>query len=126
MACRLQYLLLILLIISVVQFAERLISKMPGLSRVYYSSSGSEANEKAFKMVRQISQFKYGGKKKKILYRERDYHGTTISTLSASGQEERKEVSAPLQHARTVCVAACLGRAVPGMPLCCFHCVTDA
>lgn len=84
----------------VVQFAERLISKMPGLSRVYYSSSGSEANEKAFKMVRQISQFKYGGKKKKILYRERDYHGTTISTLSASGQEERKEVSPPLQHAR--------------------------
>ena len=27
------------------------VSKMPGMSRVYYSSSGSEANEKAFKMV---------------------------------------------------------------------------
>ncbi|MDO6805792.1 aminotransferase class III-fold pyridoxal phosphate-dependent enzyme, partial [Wenyingzhuangia sp. 1_MG-2023] len=34
-------------------FAHRLLEKMPGMNRVYYSSSGSEANEKAFKMVRQ-------------------------------------------------------------------------
>ncbi len=70
-------------------FAEKLISKMPGLSRVYYCNSGSEANEKAFKMVRQIAQKRYGGKKHKVLYRERDYHGTTISCLSAGGQDER-------------------------------------
>ena len=60
-------------------FAERLISKMPGMSRVYYSNSGSEANEKAYKIVRQIAEKKYGGKKNKILFRERDYHGTTIT-----------------------------------------------
>ena len=72
------------------QFAERLISKMPGMSRVYYSSSGSEANEKAYKIVRQIAHNKYGGKKHKILYRERDYHGTTITALSSGGQDERK------------------------------------
>ena len=71
-------------------FAEKLISKMPGMSRVYISNSGSEANEKAFKIVRQISMLKHGGKKNKILYRDRDYHGTTITTLSACGQEERK------------------------------------
>ena len=59
-------------------FAEKLISKMPGMSRVYYTNSGSEANEKAFKMVRQIAHKRYGGKKNKILYRERDYHGSTI------------------------------------------------
>ena len=41
---------------------------MPGLSRVYYTNSGSEANEKAFKMVRQIAHKRYGGKKHKILY----------------------------------------------------------
>ena len=70
-------------------FAERLISKMPGLSRVYYSNSGSEANEKVYKMVRQISHKHHGGKKWKILYRERDYHGTTIGTLATSGQLER-------------------------------------
>ena len=67
-------------------FAKKLIEKMPGMQRVFYSSSGSEANEKAFKMVRQISHKKYAGKKNKILYRERDYHGTTIAALSATGQ----------------------------------------
>ena len=72
------------------EFAEKLLEKMPGMSRVYYASSGSEANEKAFKIVRQIAQQKYGGKKHKILYRERDYHGTTIAALSATGQEERR------------------------------------
>ena len=71
-------------------FSEKLIEKMPGLSRVYISNSGSEANEKAFKIVRQISALKYDGKKSKILYRARDYHGTTITTLSACGQEERR------------------------------------
>jgi taurine-pyruvate aminotransferase len=72
------------------EFAEKLLEKMPGMSRVYYSNSGSEANEKAFKIVRQIAHQKYGGKKHKILYRERDYHGTTIAALSATGQEERR------------------------------------
>lgn len=70
-------------------FAEKLLSKMPGLSRVYYANSGSEANEKVYKMVRQISARHHGGKKWKILYRERDYHGTTIGTLATSGQDER-------------------------------------
>ena len=76
-------------------FAEKLIEKMPGMSRVYYCNSGSEANEKAFKMIRQIAHKRYGGKKHKILYRERDYHGTTIATLSAGGQDERNAQYGP-------------------------------
>tara|TARA_R110002167_G_scaffold57955_1_gene164628 strand:- start:3777 stop:5165 length:1389 start_codon:yes stop_codon:yes gene_type:complete len=76
-------------------FAEKLIDKMPGMSRVYYSNSGSEANEKAWKIVRQIAEKKYGGKKYKVLYRERDYHGTTITALSATGQYERKNQYGP-------------------------------
>ena len=76
-------------------FSERIISKMPGLTRVYYTNSGSEANEKAFKMVRQIAHKRYGGKKHKILYRDRDYHGTTIACLSAGGQPERNAQYGP-------------------------------
>ncbi|EFL90086.1 aspartate aminotransferase family protein [Ahrensia sp. R2A130] len=76
-------------------FAERLIDKMPGLSRVYYSNSGSEANEKTYKIVRQISHNLHGGKKHKILYRARDYHGTTITALSSGGQDERKAQYGP-------------------------------
>jgi taurine-pyruvate aminotransferase len=77
------------------QFAQKLIDKMPGLTRVYYSNSGSEANEKAFKMVRQIAHRHHGGRKWKILYRERDYHGTTITALSAAGQPQRAEQYGP-------------------------------
>ena len=77
------------------RFAEKLIQRMPGMSRVYYCNSGSEANEKAFKMVRQIAHKKYGGNKHKILYRERDYHGTTITCLSAGGQPERNAQYGP-------------------------------
>jgi taurine-pyruvate aminotransferase len=76
-------------------FAERLIEKMPGMSRVYYASSGSEANEKAFKMIRQISARHHGGKKYKILYRNRDYHGSTLATMSAGGQVERNAQYGP-------------------------------
>ena len=76
-------------------FSEKLISKMPGMSRVYYTNSGSEANEKAFKMVRQIAHKRYGGKKNKILYRDRDYHGSTIATMSAGGQDQRNAQYGP-------------------------------
>ncbi len=73
----------------------QLIAKMPGMSRVYYSNSGSEANEKGYKIVRQIAAMKNGGKKHKILYRDRDYHGTTITALSSCGQNERKDQYGP-------------------------------
>lgn len=76
-------------------FSDMLLEKMPGLSRVYYCNSGSEANEKGFKMVRQIAHKRYGGKKHKVLYRDRDYHGTTIACLSAGGQDERNAQYGP-------------------------------
>ncbi len=56
-----------------------------------YTNSGSEANEKAFKIVRQIAHKKYGGKKTKFLCRERDYHGSSIG-----GQPERVAQYGPL------------------------------
>ena len=77
------------------EFADKLIEKMPGLNRVYYSNSGSEANEKGFKLVRQLAAMKNDGKKHKIVYRDRDYHGTTITTLSACGQSQRKDQYGP-------------------------------
>jgi taurine-pyruvate aminotransferase len=76
-------------------YAEKLLEKMPGMGRVYFSSSGSEANEKAYKIVRQIAHKKYAGKKHKIIYRERDYHGTTITALSSAGQEQRRDRYGP-------------------------------
>jgi len=81
--------------IPAAQFAKRLIEKTPGLNRVFFANSGSEANEKAFKMVRQIAHKYHGGRKWKILYRERDYHGTSLGALAACGQEQRQEQYGP-------------------------------
>ncbi|MEO1307709.1 MAG: aminotransferase class III-fold pyridoxal phosphate-dependent enzyme [Pseudomonadota bacterium] len=88
-------------------FARALVDKMPGMSRVYFSNSGSEANEKGFKMIRQIAHKRYGGKKHKILFRERDYHGTTLGCLAAGGHEQRNAQYGPFP-AGFVSVPHCL------------------
>jgi taurine-pyruvate aminotransferase len=41
--------------IPTIKFAAKLIELLPNLGKVYFSNSGSEANEKAFKIVRQLS-----------------------------------------------------------------------
>lgn len=91
------------------EYAKEVTSLMPGLDRVYYSNSGSEANEKGYKMVRQLAHFHNEGKKHKIIYRDRDYHGTTIGAMSSTGQLQRKKQYGPF---------------VPGfveMPHCCCY-----
>ncbi|MPV85572.1 aminotransferase family protein [Ostreibacterium oceani] len=77
------------------KFAKVLADLLPNLSRIYYASSGSEANEKAYKIVRQLSQSSSRQGKRKIVYRDRDYHGTTIAALSSSGHNERKAQYGP-------------------------------
>ena len=79
---------------------------MPGMAAVYYANSGSEANEKGFKIVRQIAHKRYGGKKHKILYRDRDYHGSTIATMSAGGQDERNAQYGPFTPGSCACPIA--------------------
>ena len=82
--------------IPAIKFANKLLEKLPGHDKVYFSNSGSEANEKAFKIVRQASCIDPARKGKyKIMYRDRDYHGTTIATISASGQAQRKQDFGP-------------------------------
>ncbi len=82
--------------IPTIQFAKKLLEKLPNHDKVYFSNSGSEANEKAFKIVRQASRISPERKGKyKIMYRDRDYHGTTIGAMSATGQAQRKEGFGP-------------------------------
>jgi len=79
-----------------IKFAKKLLEKLPNHGKVYFSNSGSEANEKAFKIVRQASHIDPARKGKyKIMYRDRDYHGTTIGTMSATGQAQRKQDFGP-------------------------------
>ena len=82
--------------VPAIQFAQKLLEKLPSMGKVYFSNSGSEANEKAFKMVRQASRICEERKGKyKIMYRDRDYHGTTIGAMSATGQAQRKQDFGP-------------------------------
>jgi taurine-pyruvate aminotransferase len=79
-----------------IKFAQKLLEKLPRLDKVYFSNSGSEANEKAYKIIRQASRISPERKGKyKIMYRDRDYHGTTIGAMSSSGQIQRKQDFGP-------------------------------
>ena len=75
------------------QLADKILELLGWRGRVYFSSSGSEANEVAFKVARQYHQ--QSGKpgdatRYKIISRHRAYHGNTLGAMSATGQAERK------------------------------------
>ena len=103
--------------IPTIQYAKKLISLLPLLNKVYFSNSGSEAVEKAFKIIRQ-SVYLNQNKKSKILYRNRDYHGTTFGALSATGQPERLEGFGPfldgfVEFPHALCYRCFFGKTYP-------------
>ena len=78
--------------------ADRLAELLPGnLNHVYFSNSGSEANETAIKIARQYGRQRYPGQNRyKIIARYRGYHGFTYGAMSATGQVQRKKPFEPL------------------------------
>ena len=67
-------------------FAERL-CKDTGYKRVFFGNSGAEANECAIKTARKYSFDKYGKGRHNIITLVNSFHGRTITTLSATGQD---------------------------------------
>lgn len=66
--------------------AEKL-TKATGLSKVFFGNSGAEANECAIKVARKYSFDKYGKGRDRIITLVNSFHGRTIATLSATGQD---------------------------------------
>ena len=66
--------------------AEKL-CKLTGLAKVCFGNSGAEANECAIKIARKYSFDKYGAGRDVILTLKNSFHGRTVTTLSATGQE---------------------------------------
>lgn len=66
--------------------AEKL-TKATGLSKVFFGNSGAEANECAIKVARKYSFDKYGRGRDRIITLVNSFHGRTIATLSATGQD---------------------------------------
>ncbi len=55
--------------------------------RLFFANSGAEANEGALKIARKYGQTKFENKKYKVITLEHSFHGRTITTVKATGQE---------------------------------------
>jgi acetylornithine/N-succinyldiaminopimelate aminotransferase len=70
-------------------FAEKLVAACAGagMKKVFLGNSGAEANEGAVKIARKYSLSKYGPGRHQIVTLKGSFHGRTITTLSATGQD---------------------------------------
>ncbi len=80
-----------------IRFAEALIKMCAGagLKKVFLANSGAEANEGACKIARKYSLVKYGSGRHTIVTLKGSFHGRTITTLAATGQDKFHETFGP-------------------------------
>ena len=67
-----------------------------GMKKVFFSNSGAEANECAIKVARKYSAEKKGDDHYTIITLEHSFHGRTLTTLSATGQDHFHKLFNPL------------------------------
>lgn len=79
-----------------IRLAEKLNEWLEGEYVIFFSNSGSEANEAAFKIARQYQQQIGESNRYKFISRYRAYHGSSLGALSATGQAQRKFKYEPL------------------------------
>lgn len=72
---------------STVSLAKKLCS-LSEMSKVFFANSGAEANECAIKLARKYSFDKYGEGRGTILSLKQSFHGRTLATLTATGQDK--------------------------------------
>ena len=65
----------------------KLLCEKTGMKKVFFGNSGAEANECAIKVARKYSSDKYGADRNVIVTLVNSFHGRTITTLSATGQD---------------------------------------
>ena len=70
-----------------VKLAKELTEKA-NMSKVFFANSGAEANEGSIKLARKYSYDKYGEGRSTVLTLMQSFHGRTITTLKATGQEK--------------------------------------
>jgi len=69
--------------------------------KAFFCNSGAEANEAAIKLARKYSREKYGPERFEIITASESFHGRTMATLSATGQEKIQRFFDPLLHGFT-------------------------
>lgn len=78
-----------------IQLAE-LLCKKSGMKKLFFSNSGAEANECAIKTARKYATDKKGPEYTTIITLKNSFHGRTITTLSATGQDHYHELFYPM------------------------------
>ncbi len=79
-----------------IELGEKLNEWLEGDHAFFYSNSGSEANEVAFKIARQYHRQNGEPERWKFVSRYRAYHGQTFGALASTGQAQRKYRYEPL------------------------------
>ena len=74
----------------------QLLCEKTGMSKVFFSNSGAEANECAIKVARKYAADKYGTERNVILTLKNSFHGRTVTTLAATGQDNFHKDFLPL------------------------------
>lgn len=72
------------------------LTKYSGLDRVFFCNSGAEANEGAVKLARKYFYDQGKSDKYEIITMKKSFHGRTLATLTATGQDKVKIGFAPL------------------------------
>ncbi|MGZ3538520.1 MAG: acetylornithine/succinylornithine family transaminase, partial [Thermodesulfobacteriota bacterium] len=73
-----------------------LLCKHSFADKVFFCNSGAEANEGALKLARKYAKEKIGKDRYEIITMERSFHGRTLATLTATGQEKFRKGYEPL------------------------------
>ncbi len=74
----------------------KILCERTGLKKVFFANSGAEANECAIKTARKYAQDKKGSDYYTIITLQNSFHGRTITTLAATGQDHYHELFNPL------------------------------
>ncbi len=74
----------------------KMLCERTGFKKVFFSNSGAEANECAIKAARKYAAEKKGADYYTIITLENSFHGRTLTTLAATGQEHYHELFRPL------------------------------
>ncbi len=87
-----------------VKLAEMLCTRT-GMKKVFFSNSGAEANECAIKVARKYAAEKKGAEYNTIITLKNSFHGRTITTLAATGQDVFHKDFLPLTDGFLYCEA---------------------
>lgn len=83
----------------------QLLCEKSGMKKVFFGNSGAEANEGAIKFARKYSFDKYGAGRSTIITLINSFHGRTITTLAATGQDSFHTVFDPFTPGFKYCPA---------------------